>query len=128
MNTVNTRVLSLLWILLCLYATATYAKDNKYTPADSIRVMALLQNAKDTLDIDPGKSMAISIKAIELSKESGFRYGLASAFQFCGGIYILYGKYDTAINLSNEAIKISKENDFPTTELNAVINLGVIST
>jgi len=111
---------------LLLFVPHIHAKEREYTKTDSIKIMSLLQNAKDTLYIDPGKSKKIVFEVSKLSRESGFQYGLASSLHVASGIYTLYNVYDTAINLANEAVKISKENNFLVTEVDAYIDLGVI--
>lgn len=77
---------------------------------DSLKINLLLQSAWNFKYSQPSVSHRYLNDAIDLSR-NGNKKQLASAYYYKSAIYYLTSKYDSALQLSNQAIEIYKELD-----------------
>ncbi|HET9054319.1 MAG TPA: hypothetical protein VFM90_09110, partial [Cyclobacteriaceae bacterium] len=73
---------------------------------DSIKISLLLQAGWDLKSSQPAVSHVFLNQAIDLSKKTGSKKQLASAYYYKSAIYYLTSKYDSALLLSDSAIEI----------------------
>lgn len=78
---------------------------------DSIKISLLLQAGWDFKSSQPAVSHMFLNQAINLSKKTGSKKQLASAYYYQSAIYYLTSKYDSALLLSDSAIEIYESID-----------------
>jgi PAS domain S-box-containing protein len=93
---------------------------------DSLRVNEMNELALHYLYSDTSLSRAFSIRALELSKKSGYRKGEARALSNIGNIYFTVGKNDKALDYYQRSLKLREQLGDLADIASSYINIGNI--
>ena len=82
---------------------------DKWSASDSLNIVNLMTKAEMLIDYDPDSSISYAERALTLSREWGFRAGIAHSFFNLGIAYLNKGKYETSEALLMKAFPLCKE-------------------
>jgi tetratricopeptide (TPR) repeat protein len=100
------RFFALAVICLTLWNVSAYAQ---YSPEDSVKIEKIISATKKRTDANPEEARQMINQAIELSKRSGYKAGLASSYNVMATIYERFPDNKKSILYYNMAMRLAQE-------------------
>ncbi len=114
-NTFNITKLLILFLVFLFFASSAFAQPVKSIDSvlrlkdDSIKVSLLTKMSRDYKDSDTKKGLNLGYKALEISKNLDFKYGIAHSHKAIGLNYWRMSEYDNALENYFTSLEIFEE-------------------
>lgn len=113
-----------LFILFFLVGCTAYGQGN--TSKDSSKINAMIEEGKGYIGTDSSKAIKLSLDALKLSQETGYRKGEGYAFKNIGMVYFYKGLYLETLDYWNKALSVFESIKDDAGASNMLSNIGAI--
>lgn len=96
--------------------------------ADSVQITEHLESANKIIETNPDKALAIVQEQYELSKEIGFKWGIANSFEIKGNIFSYTREYEKALYFLNRSLKLYTTIGMKINAIDVQNNIGIVYT